>query len=141
MILTPRVLKKNVGIFTEIFLYKEGLKENCISQYSANLLIFLHSKTFRKLFYHLIFPKSHTTSQLLQFLFLPKLLFLSLDSFSLSGCFLYFLATISLRKSFQIRFLFLFTCIYIFKGRSSQMKDRLFNRVSGRGRRKKDKLY
>lgn len=76
-------MKKNVGIFTEIFLYKEGLKENCISQYSANLLIFLHSKTSRKLFYHLIVPKSHTTSQLLQFLFLLKLLFLSLHSFSL----------------------------------------------------------
>lgn len=44
--LTLRVLKKHVGIFTEMFSeYLEGLMENCISQYSANLLIFSHRKT------------------------------------------------------------------------------------------------
>lgn len=44
--LTLRVLNKNVGIFTEMFSeYLEGLMENCISQYSANPLIFSHRKT------------------------------------------------------------------------------------------------
>lgn len=44
--LTLRVLKKNVDIFTEMFSeYMEGLMENCMLQYSANFLIFSHSKT------------------------------------------------------------------------------------------------
>lgn len=59
--LTPRVLKKNVDIFTEMFSECiKGLMENCISQYSANLLIFLQVKLPRKLFYHLISP-NHTS--------------------------------------------------------------------------------
>ena len=56
-----RVLKKNVDIFTEMFSECiKGLMENCISQHSANLLIFLHSKTSLKIVLPLDLPKFHT---------------------------------------------------------------------------------
>lgn len=138
-----------MDIFTEMFSECiKGLMENCISQYSANFLIFLQVKLPRKLFYHLISPNhtSHRSYSTFTFLshktlqnFSPCLhihLSLILISPSLPSYFFTKHINLNILSSFCVLHLYL----HVLTEKQQNKRSSSTVWLEG-GRRKKDKLH